>query len=211
MTLDRAAASQAVAARRGLTLLALVALLGVGAAAGYLVLLVLVANGRATTADATSAFALVRSANTVVLIAIPVVWFLLLRWLRTSLERANAQRKPGTAPTFANINRIIALCAIPGPLIGQPGRVLVTHLADRSGASGEHGARGADGVAAARWAGRISMLVAPLWLGGLIRSHVDHPAVFWVALGWVALASVALLLRHALGAAQQSEVTVRAR
>jgi hypothetical protein len=57
----------------------------------------------------------------------------------------------------------------------------------------------------ARWAGRLSLLVAPFWIGGLISAHADRTTVIWVAVSWVALSAVAVLLRQAIAKVQLSE------
>ena len=206
MTLYRSAATEAATARRALLLLALVALISAGTIIGYFSVLDFVAINRATEEDATRAFSTVRTANTLLLALIPFVWAFLLRWLRASLRNAHALHVPHPAVALAKIDQAIALAAIPGPFAGQPGRLLVVHTASLAQAHGGTGAslRTADS-GSARWSGRLSLLVAPLWLGGLIRSHVDHHAVIWVAAGWVLLAAVAILLRQSIAKVQLSE------
>ena len=206
MTLYLSAATKAATARRALLLLALLALIAAGTIMGYFSVLDLVAINRATEEDATRAFSTVRTANTLLLIVIPAVWFFMLRWLRASLQNAHALNVPHPAVALAKIDRAVVIAAIPGPLAGQPGRLLVTHTA---GLAEAHGGTGASRPNAdngsARWAGRLSILVAPLWLGGLISSHTDHHAVIWVAAGWVTLSAVAVLLRQAIAKVQLSE------
>lgn len=206
MTEYLSAATKATTARRALLVLALVALVGAGTIMGYFSILDLVGINRATEEDATRSFATVRTANSLLLVLIPAVWFYLLRWLRASVRNAHALQAPHPVVGLAEIDRTVALSAIPGPLIGQPGRLLVTHtksLAEAHGATG--GSRSNVGLGSARWAGRLSLLVAPLWIGGLIRSHSDHHAVIWVAIGWVTLSAVAVLLRQAIAKVQLSE------
>lgn len=206
MTSYLSAATKAATARRALLLLALVALISAGTIMGYFSVLDLIAINRATEEDATRAFSTVRTANTLLLVLIPLVWFFILRWLRASLRNAHALRAPHPAVALAKIGRAVAFAAIPGPLAGQPGRLLVTHtdsLAESHGGTGASQRKSDSG--SARWAGRLSLLVAPLWLGGLIRSHADHHAVIWVAAGWVLLAAVAILLRQSIAKAQLSE------
>ena len=206
MTPYLSAATKAATARRALLLLALLALISAGTIMGYFSVLDLVSINRATEEDATRAFSTVRSANTLLLVAIPVVWFLTLRWLRASLRNAHVLSTPHPAVSLAGIDRAVALSAIPGPLIGQPGRLLVAHSASLAEAHGGTGAsRRATDNGSARWAARLSILVAPLWVGGLIRSHTDHHAVIWVAVGWVTLSAVAVLLRQAIAKVQLSE------
>jgi len=206
VTLYLSAATKAATARRALLLLALVALISAGTIMGYFSVLDLVAINRATEEDATRAFSTVRTANTLLLALIPFVWFFLLRWIRASLRNSHALHVPHPAVALAKINQAVALAAIPGPLAGQPGRLLVAHTASLAEAHGGTGAshRKSDS-GSARWAGRLSLLVAPLWLGGLIRSHADHHAVIWVAAGWVLLAAVAILLRQSIAKVQLSE------
>lgn len=200
------AASKAALARRALLLLAVLALISAGTVMGYFSVLDLVAINRATPDDATRAFGTVRAANTLLLIVIPVVWVVILRWLRASLQNAHALDLPHPVVPYGKINRTVALCALPGPLIGQPGRLLAMHTESLAGSFGGTGAsrRRADS-GSARWAARISMVVAPLWVGGLITSHSDHHAVIWVAAGWVSLSAVAILLRQAIAAVQLGE------
>lgn len=206
MTPYLSAATKAATARRALLLLALLALISAGTIMGYFSVLDLVSINRATEDDATRAFSTVRSANTLLLVAIPVVWFFTLRWLRASLRNAHALSTPHPAVSLAGIDRAVALSAIPGPLIGQPGRLLVAHSASLAEAHGGTGAsRRATDSGSARWAARLSIAVAPLWIGGLIQSHSDHHAVIWVAAGWVTLSAVAVLLRQAIAKVQLSE------
>jgi hypothetical protein len=200
------AASKAATARRALLLLALLALISAGTIMGYYSVLDLIAIDRATEEDATRAFGTVRSANTLLLIATAAVWFFLLRWLRASLRNAHALNTQSPAVALANISRAVALAALPGPLLGQPGRLLVMHTRSLAEA---HGGTGASRPSAdngpARWAGRLSVLVAPLWIGGLITSHTDPTAVIWVAAAWVMLSAVAVLLRQSIAKVQLSE------
>ena len=173
---------------------------------GYFSVLDLVAINRATEEDATRAFGTVRTANSLLVILIPVVWIFLLRWLRASLQNAHALGAPHPAVPLAAINRAVALSAVPGPIVGQPGRLLAAHTLSLAEAHGGTGAsRQNTDSGSARWAGRLSILVAPLWLGGLISSHTDHHAAIWVAAGWVALSAVAVLLRQAIAKVQLSE------
>jgi len=200
------AATKAATARRALLLLALLALISAGTVMGYFSVLDLVAINRATEEDVTRAFGTVRTANLLLLIVTPAVWFFALRWLRASLHNAHALGAPHPAVALATINRAVALSAIPGPLLGQPGRLLVMHtlsLAEAHGGTGASRTNADSG--SARWAGRLSLLVAPLWLGGLISSHTDRTAVIWVAVGWVTLSAVAVLLRQAIAKVQLSE------
>ena len=193
MTPYLSAATKAATARRALLLLALLALISAGTIMGYFSVLDLIAINRATEEDATRAFGTVRTANTLLLIAVPIIWLFLLRWLRASLRNAHALGAEHPAVALAGIDRAVALSALPGPLIGQPGRLLVRHtrsLADNG---------------SARWAGRLSLLVAPLWIGGLVSSHTDPAAMIWVAAGWVTLCAVAVLLRQAIAKVQLSE------
>ena len=200
------AATKAATARRALLLLALLSLISAGTIMGYFSVLDLVAINRATDEDAMRAFSTVRTANSLLLILIPVVWYFTLRWLRASLRNAHAFNAPHPAVALAYIDRAVAFCAIPGPLVGQPGRLLATHTASLAEAHGGTGAsRPKADSGSARWAGRLSLLVAPLWLGGLIRSHADHHAVIWVAAGWLTLSGVAVLLRQAIAKVQLSE------
>lgn len=202
----RSAAGEAAAARRALLILALVSLIGGGTIMGYFSVLDLVAIDRATDADATRAFGTVRGANTLLLVSIPIAWLFLLRWLRTTLRNAHALALPRTVVALAGIDRRVAVAALPGPLIGEPGRLLVAHLRSLAEAhSGTGSSRPIPDAGAPRWAGRISVLVAPLWIGGLVRSHADHHAVIWVALAWVLLSAVAILLRQAIAAVQLGE------
>lgn len=206
MTSYHSAATKAATARRALLLLALVALISAGTIMGYFSVLDLVAINRATEEDATRAFSTVRTANTLLLALIPLAWFFMLRWLRASLRNSHALQAPHPAVALAKIDRAVALAALPGPLAGQPGRLLVTHtdsLAESYGGTGASHRKADSG--SARWAGRLSLLVAPLWLGGLILSHKDHHAVIWVAAGWVLLAAVAILLRQSIAKVQLSE------
>lgn len=206
MTPYLSAATKAATARRALLLLALLALISAGTIMGYFSVLDLIAINRATEEDATRAFGTVRTANSLLLIVIPVVWLLMLRWLRASLHNAHALSAPHPAVALAKIDRAVALSAIPGPLLGQPGRLMVAHTASLAEAHGGTGAsRRSTDSGSARWAGRLSILVAPLWLGGLISSHTDHHAVIWVAAGWVVLSTVAVLLRQAIAKVQLSE------
>ena len=206
MTPYLSAATKAATARRALLLLALLALISAGTIMGYFSVLDLIAISRATEEDATRAFGTVRAANTLLLIAIPVVWFFLLRWLRASLRNAHGLKAAHPAVALPDINRAVALAALPGPLIGEPGRLMSKHTKSLAEA---HGGTGASQLSpnngSARWAGRISLLVAPLWIGGLISSHADRTAVIWVAGSWVALSAVAVLLRQAIAKVQLSE------
>jgi hypothetical protein len=200
------AATKAATARRALLLLALLALISAGTVMGYYSVLDLIAIDRATEEDATRAFGTVRSANTLLLIATPVVWYFLLRWMRASLRNAHALNVQHPAVTLANIDRDLALAALPGPLAGQPGRLLVKHTRSLAEAHGGTGAsRPSADNGSARWAGRLSVLVAPLWIGGLITSHTDPTAVIWVAAAWVTLSAVAVLLRQSIAKVQLSE------
>jgi len=202
----RSAATKAATARRALLLLALLALISAGTVMGYFSVLDLVAINRATEEDAARAFGTVRTANMLVLVAIPVVWFFLLRWLGSSLRNAHALNAAHPAVALAAISRTVALAALPGPLVGEPGRLLVTHTRSLAEAHGGTGAaRSSAENGSARWAGRLSILVAPLWIGGLISSHTDRAAVIWVAAAWVALSAVAVLLRQAIAKVQLSE------
>jgi hypothetical protein len=200
------AATKAATARRALLLLALLALISAGTIMGYFSVLDLIAINRATEEDAARAFGTVRTANTILLVAIPVVWFFLLRWLRASLRNAHGLMAAHPAVPLTQINRAVALAALPGPLIGEPGRLMARHTTSLAEA---HGGTGASQLSpanrSARWAGRISLLVAPLWIGGLVSSHADRTAVIWVAGGWVALSAVAVLLRQAIAKVQLSE------
>jgi len=206
VTENLSAATKAATARRALLVLALLALISAGTVMGYFSVLDLVAINRATDEDAARAFTTVRTANSLLLLLIPVVWFFTLRWLRASLRNAHALRAPHPAVALARIDRAVALSAIPGPVVGQPGRLLVAHTLSLAEA---HGGTGASRLKAdsgsARWAGRLSLLVAPLWLGGLVSSHTDHHAVIWVAAGWLTLSGVAVLLRQAVAKVQLSE------
>lgn len=206
MTPYLSAATKAAAARRALLLLALLGLISAGTIMGYFSVIDLVAISRATEEDAARAFGTVRTANTLLLLVIPVVWFLLLRWLRASLRNAHALNVRHPAVTLANINRAVALSALPGPLVGEPGRLLERHTQSLAEAHGGTGASrpGAES-GSARWAGRLSLLVAPLWIGGLISSHTNAAAMIWVAGGWTVLSAVALLLRQAIAKVQLSE------
>jgi hypothetical protein len=200
------AATKAATARRALLLLALLALISAGTIMGYFSVLDLIAINRATEEDAARAFGTVRTANTLLLVAIPIIWFFLLRWLRASLRNAHALGAEHPAVALASISRSVALSAIPGPLFGEPGRLLVKHTKSLAEAHGETGAsRPTADNGSARWAGRLSLLVAPLWIGGLINSHTDPAAMIWVAAGWVALCAVAVLLRQAIATVQLSE------
>ena len=206
MTPYLSAATKAATARRALLLLALLALIAAGTIMGYFSVLDLVAINRATEEDATRAFGTVRMANTLLLIVIPVVWLFMLRWLHASLRNAHALNAPHPAVGLANINRAVALTVFPGPLFGQPGRLLVGHTLSFAEAHGGTGAsRPNADSGSARWAARLSILVAPLWIGGLISSHTEHHAVIWVAAGWVTLSAVAVLLRQAIAKVQLSE------
>jgi hypothetical protein len=200
------AATKAATARRALLLLALLALISAGTVMGYFSVLDLIAINRATEEDATRAFGTVRTANTLLLIASPIIWFFLLRWLRASLQNAHALGAEHPAVALAGIDRAVALSALPGPLIGQPGRLLVRHTRSLAEAHGGTGAsRPSADNGSARWAGRLSILVAPLWIGGLVSSHTDPAAMIWVAAGWVTLCAVAVLLRQAIAKVQLSE------
>lgn len=206
MTPYLSAATKAATARRALLLLALLALISAGTIMGYFSVLDLIAINRATEEDATRAFGTVRTANTLLLIAVPIIWLFLLRWLRASLRNAHALGAEHPAVALAGIDRTVALSALPGPLIGQPGRLLVRHtrsLAEAHGGTGASRASADNG--SARWAGRLSLLVAPLWIGGLVSSHADPAAMIWVAAGWVNLCAVAVLLRQAIAKVQLSE------
>ena len=206
MTPYLSAATKAATARRALLLLALLALISAGTIMGYFSVLDLIAINRATEEDATRAFGTVRAANTLLLIAVPIIWLFLLRWLRASLRNAHALGAEHPAVALAGIDRTVALSALPGPLIGQPGRLLVRHtrsLAEAHGGTGASRASADNG--SARWAGRLSLLVAPLWIGGLVSSHADPAAMIWVAAGWVTLCAVAVLLRQAIAKVQLSE------
>ena len=57
----------------------------------------------------------------------------------------------------------------------------------------------------ARWAGRLSLIVAPLWVFGLMSSGTYAQSVIWVPAAWVALSAVAILLRQAIAKIQLSE------
>jgi len=200
------AATKAAMARRALLALALLALIAAGTIMGYFSVLDLIAINRATEEDAARAFSTVRTANLLLLIVTPVVWFFALRWLRTSLRNAHALGAPHPAVALAKIDHAVALGAIPGPLFGQPGRLLVRHTLSLAEAHGSTGAsRPNADSGSARWAGRLSLLVAPLWTGGLISSHTDRTAVIWVAASWVTLSAVAVLLRQAIAKVQLSE------
>lgn len=206
MTPYLSAATKAATARRALLVLALLALISAGTIMGYFSVLDLIAINRATEEDATRAFATVRTANTILLISIPVVWFFLLRWLRASLRNAHGLMAAHPAVALPGINRAVALAALPGPLIGEPGRLMSKHTKSLAEAHGGTGAsRLSPNNGSARWAGRLSLLVAPLWVGGLISSHADRTAVIWVAGSWVALSAVAVLLRQAIAKVQLSE------
>lgn len=206
MTPYLSAATKAATARRALLLLALLALISAGTIMGYFSVLDLIAINRATEEDATRAFGTVRTANTLLLIAVPIIWLFLLRWLRASLRNAHALGAEHPAVALASIDRAVARSALPGPLIGQPGRLLVRHTRSLAEAHGGTGAaRSSAENGSARWAGRLSLLVAPLWIGGLISSHADPAAMIWVAAGWVNLCAVAVLLRQAIAKVQLSE------
>ncbi|MCX5978174.1 MAG: hypothetical protein NTW70_01590 [Chloroflexi bacterium] len=206
MTPYLSAATKAATARRALLLLALLALIAAGTIMGYFSVLDLAAINRATEEDATRAFGTVRTANLLLLIVTPAVWFFALRWLRASLRNAHALGAPHPAVALAKIDRAVALSAIPGPLLGQPGRLLVRHTLSLAEAHGGTGASRPNADSrSARWAGRLSLLVAPLWLGGLISSHTDRTAMIWVAVGWVTLSAVAVLLRQTIAKVQLSE------
>ena len=200
------AASRAATARRALLLLAILALISAGTIMGYFSVLDLVAIARATEEDATRAFATVRTANTMLLVAIPIAWLFQLRWLHRSLRNAHALRAQDPAVTVERIDRAVALSAFPGPLVGEPGRLLVRHTRSLAEAHGDTGgSRTVVANGSARWAGRLSPLVAPLWIGGLITSHTEHMAVIWVAAAWVLLSAVAVLLRQAIARVQLGE------
>ena len=206
MTPYLSAATKAATARRALLLLALLALISAGTIMGYFSVLDLIAINRATEEDATRAFGTVRTANTLLLIAVPIIWLFLLLWLRASLRNAHALGAEHPAVALAGIDRAVALSALPGPLIGQPGRLLVRHTRSLAEAHGGTGAsRPSADNGSARWAGRLSLLVAPLWIGGLVSSHADPAAMIWVAAGWVTLCAVAVLLRQAIAKVQLSE------
>ena len=206
MTPYLSAAAKAATARRALLLLALLALISAGTVLGYFSVLDLIAINRATEEDATRAFGTVRAANMLLLVTIPVVWFFLLRWLQASLRNAHGLMVSHPAVVLSEINRTVALAALPGPLIGEPGRLISRHTASLAEA---HGGTGASQLSpsngSARWAGRLSLVVAPLWIGGLISSHTDRAAAIWVAGGWVALSAVAVLMRQAIAKVQLSE------
>ncbi|NBW31357.1 MAG: hypothetical protein EBR48_01690 [bacterium] len=206
MTPYLSAAAKAATARRALLLLALLALISAGTVLGYFSVLDLIAINRATEEDATRAFGTVRAANMLLLVTIPVVWFFLLRWLQASLRNAHGLMASHPAVVLPEINRTVALAALPGPLIGEPGRLISRHTASLAEA---HGGTGASQLSpsngSARWAGRLSLVVAPLWIGGLISSHTDRAATIWVAGGWVALSAVAVLMRQAIAKVQLSE------
>jgi hypothetical protein len=200
------AATKAATARRALLLLALLALISAGTIMGYFSVLDLIAINRATEEDATRAFGTVRTANTLLLIAVPIIWLFLLRWLRASLRNAHALNAQHPAVALASIDRVVALSALPGPLLGEPGRLLVRHTRSLAEAHGGTGAsRPSADNGSARWAGRLSLLVAPLWIGGLVSSHTDSAAMIGVAAGWVTLCAVAVLLRQAIAKVQLSE------
>lgn len=206
MTPYRSAATKAVTARRALLLLALFALISAGTVMGYFSVLDLVAINRATEEDAARAFDTVRTANMLMVLVIPVVWFFLLRWLRASLQNAHALNVVHPAVALAAIRRTIALAALPGPLVGEPGRLLVRHTRSLAEAHGGTGAaRSSAENGSARWAGRLSVVIAPLWIGGLVSAHSDRAAVIWVAAGWVVLSAVAVLLRQSIAKVQLSE------
>ena len=206
MTPYLSAAAKAATARRALLLLALLALISAGTVLGYFSVLDLIAINRATEEDATRAFGTVRAANMLLLVTIPVVWFFLLRWLQASLRNAHGLMASHPAVVLSEINRTVALAALPGPLIGEPGRLISRHtasLAEAHGGTGSSQLSSSNG--SARWAGRLSLVVAPLWIGGLISSHTDRAAAIWVAGGWVALSAVAVLMRQAIAKVQLSE------
>ena len=206
MTPYLSAATKAATARRALLLLALLALISAGTIMGYFSVLDLIVINRATEEDATRAFGTVRTANMLLLIAIPIIWIFLLRWLRASLLNAHALNAKHPAVALAGIDRAVAFSALPGPLIGQPGRLLVRHTRSLAEAHGGTGAsRPSADNGSARWAGRLSLLVAPLWIGGLVSSHTDPAAMIWVAACWVTLCAVAVLLRQAIAKVQLSE------
>ena len=206
MTPYLSAATKAATARRALLLLALLALISAGTIMGYFSVLDLIAINRATEEDATRAFGTVRTANTLLLIAVPIIWLFLLRWLRASLRNAHALNAQHPAVALASIDRVVALSALPGPLLGEPGRLLVRHTRSLAEAHGGTGAsRPSADNGSARWAGRLSLLVAPLWIGGLVSSHTDSAAMIGVAAGWVTLCAVAVLLRQAIAKVQLSE------
>jgi len=200
------AATKAATARRALLLLALLALISAGTVMGYFSVLDLVAINRATEDDAARALSTVRTANVVVLCAVPVAWFLLLRWLAASLRNAHALATPHPVVAMAMINREVLLAALPGPLIGQPGRLMAAHirsLADVHLHTGASRLKADD--SSARWAGRLSLIVAPLWVFGLVSSGTYAQSVIWVPAAWVALSAVAILLRQAIAKVQLSE------
>ena len=206
MTPYLSAAAKAATARRALLLLALLALISAGTVLGYFSVLDLIAINRATEEDATRAFGTVRAANTFLLIAVPIIWLFLLRWLRASLRNAHALGAEHPAVALTGIDRAVAHSALPGPLTGQPGRLLVRHTRSLAEAHGGTGAsRPSADNGSARWAGRLSLLVAPLWIGGLVSAHADPAAMIWVAAGWVTLCAVAVLLRQAIAKVQLSE------
>ena len=206
MTTYLSAATKAATARRALLLLALLALISAGTVMGYFSVLDLVAINRATEDDAARALSTVRTANVVVLCAVPVAWFLLLRWLAASLRNAHALATPHPVVAMAMINREVLLAALPGPLIGQPGRLMAAHirsLADVHLHTGASRLKADD--SSARWAGRLSLIVAPLWVFGLVSSGTYAQSVIWVPAAWVALSAVAILLRQAIAKVQLSE------
>lgn len=206
MTSYHSAAAKAATARRALLLLALLALVSSGTVMGYFSVLDLVSIDRATPEDATRAFGTVRTANALLLVAIPVTWIFLMRWLQASLRNTHGLRAGHPAVAESLIKRTVLIAALPGPLVGEPGRLLVRHtrsLAEAHGGTGASRSNAQSG--SARWAGRLSLMVAPLWLGGLVASHTDHAAVIWVAAAWVVLSAVAVLLRQAIATVQLSE------
>jgi hypothetical protein len=107
---------------------------------------------------------------------------------------------------LAMINREVLLAALPGPLIGQPSRLMAAHarsLADAHLHTGASRLKADD--SSARWAGRLSLIVAPLWVFGLMSSGTYAQSVIWVPAAWVALSAVAILLRQAIAKIQLSE------
>ena len=206
MTPYLSAATKAATARRALLLLTLIALIAAGTVMGYFSVLDLVAINRATEDDASRALSTVLTANVVVLCAVPVAWFFLLRWLAASLRNAHALATPRPVVALAMINREVLLAALPGPLIGQPSRLMAAHtrsLADAHLHTGASRLKADD--SSARWAGRLSLIVAPLWVFGLMSSGTYAQSVIWVPAAWVALSAVAILLRQAIAKIQLSE------
>lgn len=200
------AATRAAAARRALLILTLVSLIAAGTVMGYFSVLDLVAINRATEDDALRALNTVRTANAVVLCALPVAWLFLLRWLAASLRNAHALATPHPVVALAMIDREVLFAALPGPLIGQPGRLMAAHMRSLTDVHLHTGAsRLKVDDNSARWAGRLSLIVAPLWAFGLVSSGTYAQSVIWVPAAWVALAAVTILLRQAIATIQLSE------